>query len=184
MSIKENVVFKELNLSDINKTLLNNFSRYQKVERCWRKDDGIWVLKDNPYIEDWNNEKKQQIINELYICKQQGGIVLGALYNNNLIGFSSVGTTLFGKYQQYLELIMMQISHGYRNKGIGKKLFVLTVKKAKEKGAKKLYISANSSEESQGFYRAIGCVEVQEINIQIAYNEPFDCQMEYDLNLI
>lgn len=85
---------------------------------------------------------------------------------------------------QYLELIMMQISHEYRNKGIGKKLFFLTVEKVKEKGGKKLYISANSSEESQGFYRAISCVEAQEINMKIAKNEPFDCQMEYNFSVI
>lgn len=173
MSLKENVVIKELNLNDINKALLDNFSRYQKVERCWTKDNGKWVLKGNPYVEDWDNEKKQQIINELYMCKKQAGIVLGAFYNNKLIGFSSVGTTLFGIYKQYLELAKMQISSEYRNKGVGKKLFFLTVEKAKEKGAKKLYISAHSSEESQAFYKAIGCVEAQEINIQIAENEPF-----------
>ena len=181
MYLKENVEVKELSFNDINTTLLDSFSRYQKIERCWRKDDGKWVLKNNPYIEDWNNEKRQQIINGLHICKQQGGIVLGAFYDNKLIGFSSIGSTMFGEVKQYIELIMMQVSHEYRNKGIGKKLFFLTVKKAKEKGAKKLYISAHSSEESQAFYRAVGCVEAQEINGQIAENEPFDCQMEYAL---
>ena len=135
----ESVVIKELNLNDINKALLDSFSRYQKVERCWRKDDGKWVLKDNPYIEDWNNEEKQQIINGLYLCRQQGGIVLGAFFNNRLIGFSSIGNTIFGEFKQYIELIMMQISREYRNKGIGKKLFFLTVEKAKEKGAKKCH---------------------------------------------
>ena len=175
MDLKGNVMVKELNLNDINKTLLDSFSRYQKVERCWRKDDNKWVLKDNPYIEDWNNEKKQQIINELFICKQQGGSVLGTFYDNKLIGFSSIGSTMFGKVKQYVELIFIQISQEYRNNGIGKKLFFLTVEKAKEKGAKKLYISAHSSEESQAFYRSVGCVDAQEINIQIAENEPFDC---------
>lgn len=176
-------MIKELNLNDIDENLLDNFSRYQTIDRCWRKYDGKWVLKNNSCVEDWDNGKKQQVINGLYACKEQGGIVLGAFYNNKLIGFASIGATLFGECRQYLELTMMQISHGYRNKGIGKQLFLLTVEKAKEKGAKKLYISAHSSEESQAFYKAVGCIEAQEINVQIAEKEPFDCQMEYDVEM-
>ncbi|QSX06511.1 GNAT family N-acetyltransferase [Sedimentibacter sp. zth1] len=181
MLLEKSVEIKELNLYEINKTLLDNFNRYQKVERCWRKDNNKWILKDNPFIENWDNEKKQQIISWLYDCKQQGDIVLAVFYDNKLIGFSSLGNTLFGQHKEYIELKMLQISYEYRNKGIGKKLFFLSVNKAIEKGAKKLYISAHSSEESQAFYKSIGCIEAQEINTQIAENEPFDCQMEYNL---
>ena len=53
--------------------------------------------------------------------------------------------------------------------------------KAKELGAKKLYISAHSSKESQEAYRRLGCVEAVEVNREIAENEPFDIQMEYQL---
>lgn len=178
------VLIKDFNLNDFNKSLLDDFNRYQRVKRCWRKENCNWILKDNIYIENWDNKKKQQIISELYKCKQHGGSVLGVFCNNKLIGFSSVGSTLFGEYNQYIELIMMQISHEYRNKGIGKKLFFLAVEKAKEKDAKKLYISAHSSEESQRFYKSVGCVEAQEINIQIAKSEPYDCQMEYDFKRV
>ena len=48
-------------------------------------------------------------------------------------------------------------------------------------GAKKLYISAHSSKESQEAYRRLGCIEAQEVNMEIAQNEPFDIQMEYQL---
>ncbi|MCC5464644.1 hypothetical protein [Pelosinus baikalensis] len=34
-------------------------------------------------------------------------------------------------------------------------------------GARKIYISAHSSEESQAFYKVIGCVEAVEINKQL-----------------
>lgn len=184
MIVESCISIRKLNLSDFNNSFLDNFNRYQKVERCWRKENGNWMLKDNQYIENWDNDKKQLVISDLYNCIQQGGIVLGVFYNNKLIGFSSIGNTLFGEYKQYIELIMLQISHGYRNNGIGKKLFFLIVEMAKEKGAKKLYISAHSSEESQAFYRAVGCVEAEEVNIQIAENEPFDCQMEYEFSRV
>ena len=76
---------------------------------------------------------------------------------------------------------MMQVSTEYRNKGIGKQLFKLIADSARQLGAKKIYISAHSSEESQAFYRAVGSVDAVEINQVIARNDPFDCQMEYVL---
>lgn len=51
----------------------------------------------------------------------------------------------------------------------------------KESGAKKLYISAHSSEETQAFYKALGCVEAKEYNSKLVAEEPCDCQLEYSL---
>ena len=68
-----------------------------------------------------------------------------------------------------------------RGKGIGKRLFLAAGKWAKEHGAEKLYISAHSAVETQGFYRAMGCVEAQEYNQTHVEAEPYDCQLEYSL---
>ncbi len=65
--------------------------------------------------------------------------------------------------------------------GIGKKLFSLVCKKTKEMNAQKLYISAHSSEESQAFYNAMGCVEAMEYNEKLVTEEPCDCQLEYSV---
>ena len=73
------------------------------------------------------------------------------------------------------------MSKPYRRRGIGKELFKLACKTAKEVGAKKLYISAHSSKESQAAYRKLGCIEATEINQVIAENEPYDVQMEFVL---
>jgi hypothetical protein len=48
-------------------------------------------------------------------------------------------------------------------------------------GAQKLYISAHSSQESQAFYKAMGCVEAMEYNKRLVSEEPCDCQLEYNL---
>ena len=74
---------------------------------------------------------------------------------------------------------IIQVSYEYRSKGVGKQLFILIAESARRMGAKKIYISAHSSEESQAFYKAIGCVEAEEYNRVIAENEPYDCKMEH-----
>ena len=68
-----------------------------------------------------------------------------------------------------------------RGKGIGKILFHEAGRWAKEHGAEKLYISAHSAVESQAFYRSLGCVEAQVYSQEAVEKEPYDCQLEYNL---
>ena len=65
--------------------------------------------------------------------------------------------------------------------GVGRKLFEKALRVGREYGAKKLYISAHSSKESQAAYKALGCVHAEEIIPWIADEEPFDVQLEYVL---
>ncbi|MDT2194604.1 GNAT family N-acetyltransferase [Paenibacillus larvae] len=80
-----------------------------------------------------------------------------------------------------MDLAELYTSFEFRGLGIGKQLFALCAEKARQWGAKKLYISAHSAEETQAFYRSVGCVDAVEINQQLADKEPFDIQMEYIL---
>jgi len=43
-------------------------------------------------------------------------------------------------------------------------------------GAQSLYISAHSSQESQAFYKVMGCAESVEYNTKLVDEEPCDCQ--------
>ncbi|HSP47281.1 MAG TPA: GNAT family N-acetyltransferase, partial [Clostridiaceae bacterium] len=52
---------------------------------------------------------------------------------------------------------------------------------ARRMGAGKLYISSHSSEETQRFYESVGCVDAKEINPVLLAREPFDIQLEFDL---
>lgn len=60
---------------------------------------------------------------------------------------------------------------------IGRKLFEIGKQEALKAGAKELYISACSSEETIAFYRAMGAEITDKPIRQIAEDEPFDVQM-------
>lgn len=69
------------------------------------------------------------------------------------------------------------ISNSYRGNGIGRALFNFCKEEAKKAGAKALYISACSSEETIAFYRAMGA-EITDCPIkELADEEPYDLQM-------
>ena len=179
----ENKMIKELTLDDLSPDLLQHFNRYQEVKRCWRFEDGEWVLKDISYTHQWDENTKKNIATEGFTDYiNSGGFVWGVFNDNNqLIAFATLLSDFFGSENQYIQLSLLHVSCGYRNQGIGRQLFKLCAEKAKSIGAKKLYISTNPSEESQIFYKNVGCVDAEEINQKLAENEPLDRQLEFVL---
>ncbi len=175
------IQYKELELDEIKEVLFKKFNRYQNVKKCWRKENDNWVLKDISFIEQWGSEEYKYLIKCLKNTIKTGGKVVGAFNNNVLVGFASIENELFGSHDEYIQLSSIHISSESRGMGIGKRLFDLINNIAKDMGAKKLYISAHSSKETQAFYKAIGCVEALEYNTKLVELEPYDCQLEYNL---
>lgn len=162
-------------------SLFDSFNRYQEVTHCYRKEEDTWVLKEIAFVENWGEKEKEYLTECLKHTLMTGGSVMAAFSNGNLVGFSSVEGKLFGSEKQYAELTCIHVSYEWRGHKIGKELFRMAAHAAAESGAQKLYISAHSSEETQAFYRKMGCVEAEEYHREAVEKEPFDCQMEYDL---
>jgi N-acetylglutamate synthase-like GNAT family acetyltransferase len=177
----QSISYKELKINEINTELFSSFNRYQEVKKCWRRENGEWILKEVPFIEQWGSEEYEILIKCLQHTIRTGGTVFGAFHNNVLVGFASVENEFFGSKKEYLEMSCIHTSYESRGMGIGRSLFSLVCNKAKEMGAQKLYISTHSSQESQAFYKAIGCVEAVEYNSKLVAKEPCDCQLEYRL---
>lgn len=176
--IKDHVYYKSLCKEELSRGLFGGFIRHQKVGKCRRKENGIWVVKDAPFIDDWTEADYQYLITCLVNTVGTGGFVYAAFYHGTLKGFTSVESALFGGENRYLDLSSLHVSEDLRGKGIGRMLFTAAAEWAKEKGACKLYISSHSAVETQAFYRAMGCVEAQEYNQEHVDREPYDCQLE------
>ncbi len=171
----------ELKKEIINRELFICFQRHQAVSRCWRKVDGKWRIKDIAFTDDWNEDEYNVLVDCLKNTLINGGVVFGVFVSDVLKAFASVEPVLFGKNKEYLDLSSIHVSEDMRGKGIGNELFRKSKEWAQKHGAKKLYISAHSSIESQSFYRAMGCVEALEYNKPHVEKEPYDCQLEYIL---
>ncbi len=162
---------------------LDNFIRHQIVKECWRKVDGQWVLLPIAFVEEWSLEKCREEAAEI-IRHQHGKMIdYGAFQGENLLGYITIGTERIGTENQYVQLAAFQVSEPFRGRGVGRKLFEKAIETAKEYGAKKLYISAHSSKESQAAYQALGYVHAVEIIPWIAEEEPYDVPLEYPLDL-
>ena len=175
------IQYRTIGTDEICRELFKDFIRRQKVTKCWRRVNGEWVIKDDPFIDDWTEEEYGELVSLLRRTLDRGGFVYGAFCDDTLKGFVSVEAGLFCPEQRYLDLSSIHVSEDMRGRGIGKALFLAAKKWAKSKGAAKLYISAHSAVESQAFYKAMGCVEAQVYQKEHVEREPYDCQLECPL---
>ncbi len=175
------VTYGILSEPEISLELFQHFKRYQKVTRCWRKEADGWKLKEIPFVEEWKEAEYIFLVKCLKNTVNTGGFVFGCFEDGKLMGFASVESGHFGSSGQYVQLSCIHVSYGCRNQGYGKELFQCAIAAGRKLGAAKLYISAHSSEETQAFYHALGCVEAEEYNGALYAAEPCDCQLEYVL---
>lgn len=175
------IVYERLTEENLLPTSLDGFVRRQEVTHCWRKRDGQWRLLPIAYVEDWDLAGRRLRAEKLLRSVQAGDRAYGAWSEARLIGFARLAGPLFGSRSQYVDLAQFHVSAPFRGQGIGRELFRLACQGARELGAEKLYISAHSARESMAAYRALGCVEAEEICWPLAKKEPCDVQMEFCL---
>lgn len=178
VKVEDMIQYRNIPYEEINRELFGQFIRRQVVGKCVRRENGIAVIKSDPFIDDWSEDDYKILIRCLKNTLKTGGFVYGAFINGALKGFVSVESELFGGDNRYLDLSSIHISEDMRRKGIGKTLFTAAKEWAREKGAKKLYISAHSAVETQAFYKSMGCTEAAEYNQKHTEAEPYDCQLE------
>lgn len=177
----DKIQYKKLTDYEISREMFNGFIRRQVVTKCWRKEKGEWVIKDDPFIDDWDEKDYDILIGCLKNTVYKNGLVYAALCEGRIRGFVSVESAIFGGEYKYMDLTSIHVSENMRNRGIGSALFKKAKEWAKSRGAEHLYISAHSAVESQAFYKRMGCVEATIYCKKHVEEEPYDCQLECKL---
>lgn len=169
------IKIEPLTSNNFNKNSLDDYSRKQDVKRVYRMINGEYTLVEQPYIEDWDLERRRQIARNL---SGEGYITFLAIQDDRIVGFISLVAKLVGCR---MILDMMHVSSECRGHGLGRRLFEIGAGTARENGAEELYISACSSEETIAFYQAMGA-KITDCPIRrLAEEEPFDLQMACSL---
>lgn len=172
------ISYRVINPKEIQRGLFRGFIRHQTVTDCLRFEGGKWVVRSDPFIDDWSEIDYGVLLRSLKDCAEIGGLVYGAFCGGLLKGFVSVEPELFGGGNKYLDLTFIYVSEDMRHRGIGRRLFLEAKDWALKRGARKLYISAHSAVESQAFYQSMGCVDAELPNARHVEAEPYDRQLE------
>lgn len=173
--------YRNIRAEELTDSLFASFHRHQVVDRCLRRENGQWVEKSAPFIDDWSREEIAWLCRCLRRTLAGGGLVFGAFDEGRLKGFVSVEGQPVGSQKQYLDLTSLHVSEDRRRQGIGTRLFEAAKAFARKKNTKKLYLSTHSAIQTQYFYAAMGCTDAKEPQKDHVESEPFDRQMEYRL---
>jgi len=176
-AIMSSIIYRQLQLEEAERIREIDASNF--IGKAWREVNGVRQLVEINYQDTGFPHGYERHLTELRETMINGGSALGAFDNGKVIGFCSVNSDVFGVKYRYALLHQMFIDLNHRRKGIGKQLFLLSIIEAKKFGAEKFYICAGSSEETIAFYRALGCVEAKEINIELYESDTRDMQLEY-----
>ena len=60
------------------------------MTKCWRRENDEWVIRDDPFIDDWSEADYRTLVSCLQNTLATGGAVYGAFVDGTLKGFTSV----------------------------------------------------------------------------------------------
>ncbi len=174
--------YRQITIEALSPTLFDGFHRHQVIRDVWQLENGQWVIRPAPrLIENWGREQHEFICHCLREILSGGGRVYGAFDGGTLTGIAAVEAQRLGSRDQYRALPFLQVSEEYRGHGIGKALFALARKAARQFGGEMLYISSQASTETQAFYAAMGCRDASEPIPEYVRQNPQERQLECDV---
>ena len=165
------ITIERITKDNFSESSLDGYVRTHHVTRVWRRVNGEYALAEQPYTEDWSAQRKREIARRIM---GDDMAAFAAFDGGRAVGFVSLEKALVGGR---MILDMMHVSAEYRGSGTGRRLFEQARAEALSAGARELYISACSSEETVAFYRAMGAYITGDPIESIARDEPFDLQM-------
>lgn len=160
--------------------LIWQIDRREVIDNIYYMREGKLVLEPEHYdMQGWPPGEEEEYTPLLLDCYDRGGFFWGAFENDKLVGVSILESNFIGSKHDTLQLKFLHVSRDCRGRGLGTKLFHIAVEKAKELGAKKLYISATPSEHTVNYYMRLGCVLATEFDPELFALEPEDIHLEY-----
>jgi len=154
--------------------------RSEIVENVYYLRDGVLVLETEYYdMKGWPPGEAELYTPILYDCFDRGGTFHAIFEDSEMAGAVVLESRFIGKAKDQLQLKFLHVGRGNRKKGWGRFLFEKAVERAKELGAKRLYISSTPSESTVNFYLHLGCEVTGEIDRELFELEPEDIHLEY-----
>lgn len=157
--------------------------RSEIIENDYRYKDGkLELVKVYFDVKGFRPNHLKSLINRFYNIYDDGGTICGAFDGSKLVGIAALESKFRGENKDVLNYAVLHVSKPYRKMGIGKKLTELVIKRAKEMGAKRLYVSSAQTKNTVDFYMGLGCKLADKVDKELYALEPEDIHLILDLN--
>jgi ribosomal protein S18 acetylase RimI-like enzyme len=161
---------------------LHELDRTETIDRVYHVREGKLCLKEEHWdVGEWSVEEKQRRIAGLQAGYDAGDTLFGAFDGPTLVGLSVLDDCTLSQVPDRYNLAGLWVSAPYRGRGVGRRLVELVMDRARAMGAKTLYVSATSTENTVRFYRSIGFRLADPIDQELFREEPSDIHMEMPL---
>lgn len=161
---------------------LGEIDRSEFVRRIHVYTNGSLQTQElNKDVPRWSEDEVEDFIRALTLKIKGGGRLVGAFDNDLLVGIAALGGEFIGENRDELQMAFLYVSHAYRRQGIAHRLMDRMCELARERGAKRLYISATETESAVGFYLNYGCRLASDVNAELYALEPHDIHMVKDV---
>jgi predicted N-acetyltransferase YhbS len=178
--VKAAVIIRELTRAEVERVW--EIDRREVIERVVHLQEGRLILEAAFFdMQGWPPGEAALYTPLLLDCHDRGGCFYGAFDGDALAGVAILESRFIGSRVDQLQLKFLHVGKPYRRTGLGKALFECVAQRAKEMGAKQLYISATPSENTIGFYLHLGCALAVEIDPELFALEPEDIHLVYSL---
>jgi predicted N-acetyltransferase YhbS len=147
-----------------------------------RTGDGLLLEPRRIDVKGWPPGEAEKYGPLLLDCFDHGGTAWGAFDGGALIGAMMLEGRFIGRAEDTLQLKLLHVSRRYRKTGVGRALFDRAVARARELGARRLYVSSTESQNTVDFYMRRGCRLAEEVDPALFALEPKDIHLELDLS--
>ncbi len=156
--------------------------RSEVVDKVYFVEGNELVLKPEHHdVKGWPPGTPEHYGPILLDCFDHGGTFYGAFDWIGLIGAGVLESRFIGRAKDQLQLNFLHVSRRHRRTGLGCTLFTTAVDKARELGARQLYITATPSENTLRFYLGRGCRVADHVDAALFELEPEDIHLEFDV---
>lgn len=159
-----------------------SIDRSELVEHVYGFEGGQLVRRAERHdVTGWPSGEPERDTPILRDCFDRGGTFYGAFDGERLVGAAILDPRFMGRAKDRLQLKFLHVSRDYRGSGLGVRLFETAVGRARELGARQLYVSATPSENTIGFYLRRGCRVADDVDADLFALEPEDIHLELEI---
>lgn len=175
-----NIVYRNLKENELDR--IKEIDRAEHILESYEfKNDQLVLMSTPSLVTSFDQKELEYLIKCQSSILADGGEVIGAWDEHNLVGVASVENKPRGHLGEYCKMDILYVSNRYRGKKIGHQLVYECKQIAKKFGAKKLYISATPTKATVDFYIKEGAVIIKNTDPELFELEPLDIHLELPL---
>jgi len=159
-----------------------SIDRSETIRGHYRLEEGRLVLEPAPFeVQGWPPGEREKYEPILLSCFDRGGAFRGVFHAGALIAAAVLDNVFLGTRRDRLQLEFLHVSRAHRGSGLGRMLFGEMIDRARELGARQIYVSATPTDNTIDFYLRRGCRPTDDVDETLFAREPEDIHLECDV---